>query len=58
MVLILVRWLPSRRAPVILCSSSIFDLEVAFFALAGVGIFGLLGVRFVLVALVHEGLAV
>ena len=54
-MLSLVRWLPSHRAPVVLCSSSFLGLGVAFFSLAGVGLFYLLGVCLILKVIVHEG---
>jgi len=49
-----IRWLPSHRAPTILCYLSFLALGVAFFAFAGVGLLGFLGVRFVPRVLVHE----
>jgi len=52
-----IRWLPSHRAPVILSYPLFLVIGNAFFTLAGVGLLGFLGVRFVLRVLVHEGLA-
>ena len=57
MVLGSIRCLPSHRAPVFLCHPSFLVLGVAIFTLAGVGLLGFLGVRFVLKVLDHEGLA-
>ena len=51
-----VQWLPSHRAPVVLCRPSFLVLGVAFFAFAGVGRLGLLGVCLVFRVLVHERL--
>ena len=53
----IVRWLPSHRAPVVLRSSSLLGLGVSFLSLAGVGFFGLLGVRLILGVVVQEGFA-
>ena len=47
---------PSHRAHVVLCRPSLLILGVAFFAFAGVGLLGLLGVCLVLRVLVHEEL--
>ena len=52
----LVLWLPSHRAPFVLWISSFLSLGVTLFPLAGVGIFGLLGVRLILRVFVQEGL--
>ena len=52
-----IRWLPSHRTPFVLCYPSFLVLEIAFVTLADVGLLGILGVRFVLRVLVHEGLA-
>jgi len=52
-----IRWLPSHRAPAILCYLSFLVLGIAFFTLPGVGLLGFLGARFVLRVLVHDGLA-
>ena len=49
-------WLPSHRAHVVSWSSSFLVLGVAFYTLAGVGLFCLLGDCFVLGVLVYEGL--
>ena len=49
-------WLPSHRAPIVLCLHSFLGLGVVFFALAGVGLFGLLGVGFVFGVFFHERL--
>ncbi len=56
-MLVLIHCLPSQRAPVVLIYSSFVVLGVAFFTLAGVGLLGFRGVRFILRVLVHEGLA-
>jgi len=53
----LVRWLPSHRTHVVSYYPSFIVLGVAFLAFDGVGLLGFLGVRFVIRALVHEGLA-
>ena len=53
----LVQWLSFHRAHVAFCFPQFFVLGVAFFALFGVGLFGLLEFRFVLRVLVYEGLA-
>jgi hypothetical protein len=55
-VLCVVCRLVSHRAIVVLCSPSFLVIGAAFFALDGVGLFGLLGVCFVLRVLVDEGL--
>ena len=47
-------WLPSHRARIVLCLPSFMRLGVVFFALAGVGLFGFLGVGFVFGVFVHE----
>ena len=52
-----IRWLPSHRAHVVLCYPSFLVLGFAFVTLAGVGLLGILGVRFVFRVLIHEGLA-
>ena len=52
-----IRWLPSHRAHVVLCYPSLIVLKIAIFTLAGVGLLGILGGRFVLKVLVCEGLA-
>ena len=57
MVLDSIRWLPSRRARVVLCYPSFLILGIDFFTLAGVGLLGFIGVRLFLRVLVHEGLA-
>ncbi len=57
MVLGPIRWLPSRRAHVVLCYPSFLVLGIPFCTLAGVGLLGILGVRFVLRVMVREGLA-
>ena len=57
MVLGPIRWLPSHRAHVVLCYPSFLVLGIAFFTLAGVGLLGILGGRFVIRTLVREGLA-
>ena len=51
----LMRWLPSHRAPVVLCVSSFLGLGVVFLPFAGVGLFGLLGVRLILGIIFHAG---
>jgi len=54
-------WVQSAGCPLIGRMSSYvirhFFLKVAFFTLAGAGLLDLLGVRFVLRVLIHEGLA-
>ena len=49
-------WLPSHRAPFVLCRLSFLVLGVVFFALGVVGLICLLGGCLVLRVLVHEGL--
>ena len=49
-----IRWLPSHRAPIVLCHPSFLDLGILFFDLADVGLLGFLGVRFVLRVSVHD----
>jgi len=49
-------WLPSHRAPFVLCRISFLVLGVAFFAFAGAGLLCLLRGCLVLMVLVHEGL--
>ncbi len=49
-------WLPSHRAPYVLCCLSFLVLGAAFFALGGVGLLCFLGGCLALRVLVHEGL--
>ncbi len=50
-------WLPSHRAPIVLCPASCFGFGFVFLAFAGVSLLGLLGVRFTLGVVVHKGFA-